>query len=121
VENRNLSLLDFVVNKGVVGVSKPIAINDLSSDHVPICFEIPTSPADFPDDLKTRNFAKANWKLFRQKLTTLEVSKRSHQIRSLDEIDKSIDHFVSSVNSALGEAIPLERPRAFRYPSSRKI
>jgi hypothetical protein len=118
---RKLSLLDFVVSKGVVGISKPIVINDLSADHVPISFEIPTSSADFPDDLKTRNFAKANWKLFRQKLASLEVTKRSLQIRSIHDIDENVNVFVSTVKHAIEEAIPLKRPHTFRYPFSRRI
>jgi exonuclease III len=54
-----LSLIDFVVSKGVIGLSKPIAINDLSSDHVPIGFEIPVSSSEFPDEIKVKNFPRS--------------------------------------------------------------
>ena len=117
------SILDFAVTKGVEGVSKPIVINDLSSDHVPIDFEIPTSSLDFPEEIRIKTFAKGNWNLFRKLITSdLETFKKSHpSIDSPLEIDESIEIFTAVINNAVSKSIPTKIPRNFRYPHSRHI
>jgi Reverse transcriptase (RNA-dependent DNA polymerase) len=118
------SLLDFVVTKGVVGVSKPIVINDLSSDHNPISFEIPTTFVEMSPELKIRNFKKANWKKFRTIIVSeLETCKKtaSYSLHSIDDIDYHIETFISIVTEATNKAIPLKSPYVFRYPHSQLI
>lgn len=114
------SLLDMVISKGSTGISKPVAINDLSSDHIPISFEIPTTSLDFPESIKIQNFTKANWKLFRSVVTSdIEAYKKTQIFfNTPTEIDKHIEMFNSIVNNAVSKAIPTMVPKSFRYPDS---
>ena len=115
------SLLDFVVSKGVVGISRPFVIHDLSSDHLPIGFEIPTTSLDFDEEIKFKNFKNAEWKLFRS-LISSDIE--SHQklpdfsCNTSQEIDKQIDTFNSIINNAVSKSVPLKVTQKFRYPDS---
>ena len=117
------SLLDFAVTKGVVGITKPMVINDLSSDHLPIAFEIPTASLDFPTETRVKNFAKSNWKLFRSMISAdIEIFQKSHlSISTPQEIDEAIETFNKIINNAVSKAIPTRVQRNFRYPNSKLI
>jgi hypothetical protein len=117
-----LSLIDFVVSKGVIGVSKPTVYDELSSDHMPVSFDVPVSSAEFPDDIKVKNFLKANWKLFRALVTTdIEYLIENHPLESTQDIDEFIAEFKQIIDNAITKTVPLKSPHVYRYPFSAKI
>lgn len=116
------SIVDFVLSKGIFGISKPISINDLSSDHLPVEFNIPFF-AQLPEELKIPNFKKANWKEFRRQI---EINLHAHttsepEFNSFDELDSHIQAFSTIVLKAEKVSIPLKKPYIFRYPFSQEI
>lgn len=117
------SIVDFAISKGVVGIQKPVVIDDFSSDHMPICLVLPFNVA-FPREAKIPNYAKANWEKF-QSIVDNEVQSLTREphfsLSSPQGIDNSIESFTKLVLSAADRSIPLKKPNVFRYPNSVEI
>lgn len=116
------SIVDFVLTKGVIGMSKPITINVFSSDHLPISFDFPFS-VGLPAEVKIKNYSKANWKVFREKLSS---SLEAHVLNGVSmENSEMIDYQIRSLNKCLLTAssvsVPMKKPYLFRYPTSDEI
>lgn len=116
------SFLDLVISKGLFGISKPKAIDDPSSDHRPIVFEIPViiSPES---PLLIRNFKEANWRKFRQSIISqLDSSQHSPGlIESTNAVDEAVDSFLNMISVAMETSIPRKKPFLFRHKFSQKI
>lgn len=63
------SIVDFVISKNINGISSPRVVNELSSDHIPINFQIPNN-ITLSKSNQMFNFNKANWKQFRLSINT---------------------------------------------------
>jgi exonuclease III len=114
------SIVDFVISKNVHAISKPNSHNDLSSDHIPILFEL-NSNFDHKDT-KTFDFNKANWTLFRHSLDSKLVNISNNiTLSSKNLIDSTIEKLNNAILSSADEAIPKKRPYSFRYPFSEEI
>lgn len=117
------SFLDLVISKNVFGISKPITLNELSSDHFPVFFEIPFN-VPIHQSLKVFNYAKAKWKDFKGKISSDINSFTTLQSFSLDSstaIDSSIVTFNKFIQDAAKNSIPLKKPYEFRYKFSQKV
>jgi hypothetical protein len=115
-----LSFLDLVVSKGVAGISKPQILNELSSDHFPISFEI-SSNLSLPDDKLFPNFAKANWKSFRTKLAEDLEPHLSLALSSPSEIDNAVSQFSTSVKKASDNSTPMKKRSQYRHKFSPQV
>lgn len=109
------SIVDFVITKGVFGLSKPKSNNIFTSDHLPITFDFPFD-ISFPQELKVKNFNKANWKIFREKFSS---SLEAHNLLNLSfdnlmNIDLHIDALNKILVSASEASVPLIKPFAFK-------
>lgn len=111
------SIVDFILSKGILGVEKPKVIEEGRSDHFPISFSLPFSVA-MPAALKIKNFAKADWKKFRNTVAT-EIG--SLHTLDLDPIDVRIEKLTEMIKKAEKLSIPIKNPTIFRYPSSVEI
>jgi endonuclease/exonuclease/phosphatase family metal-dependent hydrolase len=103
------STLDIVLSKQVNGISDLTTLNELSSDHLPVVFEIPFNNS-VPKDEKILNFKKADWKKFKLEL---DVSSFALLNSPLDlKSTEGIDDFIGSVNfsilKATKSAVPLK-------------
>jgi hypothetical protein len=116
----NLSFLDLVISKGVAGISKPKTLNELSSDHFPISFEIPSNHS-LPVDLLVPNYAKANWKSFRRKLTEKLEPHSTYRLLSPSDIDNAVSLFSRSVKGAAEQTIPLKKRCQYRHKFSPQV
>jgi hypothetical protein len=117
------SFLDLVISKHVVGISKPQAVNELSSDHLPIVFELPFNMT-VNKELFLSNYAKADWKKFRGSFsrdieTFTECS--SFSLNSQHDIDLGIVKFHELINKASKVSIPRKKRFIYRYAFSQKI
>lgn len=111
------SVVDFVLSKSILGISKPVTIDEGRSDHFPISFNIPFSVA-MPASLKIKNYAKADWKSFRNNVA-VEIG-ALHLVDN-DSIDVRVEKLSKIIEKADKRSIPLKNPRIFRYPSSSDI
>lgn len=111
------SIVDFALSKGILGISKPISINEGRSDHWPISFHIPFAAA-MPANVKIKDFARADWRLFRNTVAT-EISSLS--LNKSKSIDERVEILSRSIENADKAAIPVKTPLVFRYPSSLEI
>jgi hypothetical protein len=115
-----LSFLDLVISKGVTGISKPKTLNELSSDHFPISFEI-YSEISLPVDELVPNYAKAHWKLFRSKLTQDLEPLQTFSLLSSSDIDLAVSQFTLAVKKASDESIPLKKRSQLHYKFSPQV
>jgi hypothetical protein len=118
----NPSTVDFVLSKAINGISDPVTINALSSDHLPIIFSVPfNSPTT--KDCRIFNYAKANRKKFRQ---TLEAS--VHDLKSQfsimdteQKIDECVEKISDHIHAAINKSVSKKFPYRFRYAYSPEI
>lgn len=112
------SIVDLVLSRGILGISKPISINDLSSDHRPVEFTIPISIHLHPS-LKIKNFRRTNWDLYRS--TIVEKLAKNVSIDSETDIENQVEILSNLILEAQDIAVPLSKPYTFRYPQSQEI
>lgn len=118
-----LSIIDFVVSKNLIAITKPKVILDMSSDHRPIEFTIRAETA-IPAEFKIKNYKKTDWKAFRHFVEddcNEHSGSQSHVICPKIEIDEEIDLISSIIKSAVDKSVPNCSPNKFRYPFSREI
>jgi hypothetical protein len=115
-----LSFLDLVISKGVTGITKPNTLNELSSDHFPISFEI-LSNLSLPVEELVPNYAMANWKTFRTKLSEELKSHLSNSLLSPSDIDNAVSLFSRSVKGASEQTIPLKKRFQLRHKFSSQV
>lgn len=117
------SFLDLVVSKNVTGIKRPETLNQLSSDHFPITFQIPINiPVE--ESMKLPNYAKANWKKFREQLSseTKSITKSpKFSLHSQINIDENILALEGIIKKATKDSVPLKKPYQFRYVFSQKV
>ncbi len=120
--NGSPSAIDFVISKSMPGISDPITINDLSSDHLPISFLVPYNNV-IPSPVKMFNYKKANWKKFRSLLecSSSELIQKFSSINSIQSIDNAIDEVTRAILTAENESIPKRNPFRFRYQYSTEL
>lgn len=106
------STLDFALSRGINGISDLLTLNELSSDHLPVMFDIPFQDS-VPKDEKILNFKKANWKKFKLKLDVDSydlLNSEALNIRTTEGIDEAIDRVNLFIEEATKIAVPL-RPQ----------
>jgi endonuclease/exonuclease/phosphatase family metal-dependent hydrolase len=118
----NPSAVDFVISKMKNGLSKPKALNILSSDHHPISFYIDSSFSS-PLIPKIFNYKKANWKKFRSLLNdgSDQINCQFPILNSKQKIDACIELFTSKITLATNSSIPKKMPYKFRYSFSAEV
>lgn len=116
------SALDFVISKAIRGVTDPIVINDLSSDHFPLSFSIPFDTSVLKN-LEIFNFRKADWKKFKSKLifSSFELNEKFPVLNTPQLIEDCISKLEETVHKAMKESILKKLPYKFRYPYSDEV
>lgn len=115
------STVDSVVSKLLFGISDPLVVNDLSSDHCPIKFNLPLNTT--PVNIKTFCFKKAHWKNFKSQLilSASVLEEKFPILSSASVIDSCVDAISKEISSAMDKTIPKKLPFSFRYPYSKEI
>lgn len=118
----DFSVVDFVISKSFSNISPVKVLNDLSSDHLPIVFDI---DFDFPfnDEQTFFNFSKANWKKFRQTLETSahKINEEHVDLSSASLIDACIENVNHAIIQAASESIPKKKQYSHRYPYNQLV
>ena len=109
------STLDLVLSNNQLNMTKPMSRNELSSDHLPVTFEI--QPSSTPEQLtpSVRCYARANWVTFQRKLNA-KFDMSDPMITSIQDeagIEAAINYFQNSVIEAESVAVPTVVPRPY--------
>ena len=114
------SIVDFGITKNFDFISKINVSNDLSSDHLPVIFEIDFCVAF--NDIKIFNFSKANWtnvkKDFDKRFQSLDIP---NNFNSESKLNKAVEFFQQTVETVSIKNIPVKQPYFFRYISNTEI
>lgn len=91
------TLPDLVISKNLADITQPIAITALSSNHLPVCFDILLS---FDRVSKLQYvYSKADWDLYRLHINrNLQLS--SHILPNTFEVEKAISYFTDLLHQA---------------------
>lgn len=118
----DVSVVDFVISKLFANISPIEVINDLSSDHFPILFNI---DFDFPfeSEKKSFNLAKANWRAYRERLEihTVTLSEKYQSFSNESDIDECIVELNSAIKDAAEQSIPRKGQYSHRYPFNQTV
>jgi hypothetical protein len=116
------STVDLALSKCLSGISNLKVINDLSSDHLPILFDI-SSFKSISSKNQIFDYSRANWKLFREEIL-LNLNFNDCIQSDLDST-KKIDDYIEDLNELVLKSanrhIPLKNAYYFRYPHSQSI
>ena len=120
---RRPSTLDLVLSNNMVDMSSLSAMNELSSDHLPVCFKVDVSvPFDHAIPT-TKCYARANWQLFQRSLNQ-NIDLTSPTVTSIDNAE-AIDDCIQTFTNALAEAeeiavpaVPVKRYDDVKLPDS---
>lgn len=115
------SIVDFVLSRDVLGVSNPVVFNDLSSDHLPISFEILSSQV--LDENLPYNYKKANWRKFSNILSfrSCQTDRNFPELNSRDLIDKCVEELTDNFKSAISVSVPKRKINPLKNPYSEEI
>lgn len=113
------STLDIVLSNNLVDMTKPVSHNELSSDHLPVTFEIKPSSDPEPAVDTIRCYARANWIAF-QRIINAKLDLNDPIITDIHDeatIDAAIDHFKNVTLEAESAAVPVITPRPYEVAS----
>lgn len=91
------STLDIILTNIPDNVTTPQALTELSSDHLPVIFEVNTS-ITLREPQRRRNYHRADWPRFQQLVE--ESLDDHHTLNTTEDIDRAIQ----SITDAIGEA-----------------
>ncbi|KXJ72203.1 hypothetical protein RP20_CCG018649 [Aedes albopictus] len=122
----NPSTLDIVLSNNLVNMSKPITLNELSSDHLPVCFEISLSAIPETITPTVRCYARANWPAFQRVVNARldPIDPLFANIQDEDGVNAAVRCFKEVLLDAESIAVPAIAPRPYevaRLPDETKL
>lgn len=115
--NRNVpSTIDIALSSGHNLINNIQTINALSSNHLPVLFDIVFSVSLHTIVNTKRCYSKANWPIFRKTIERKIDLTHVANLHSKEMIDAAIQNLIESIKEAENVAVPLEeiRPTAFK-------
>ena len=112
----NPSNIDLLITKNFNKFSNLKTINDLSSDHLPVTFQLNCNIRTnyLP---KRLDYKRANWKSFVDEINN-NINLNTTTISSEHEIDSQIEKLNSTIRSAIIKSVPSVKVTSFKYPFS---
>lgn len=101
------STIDMFLTNGYNDVSDIFTINDLSSDHLPVCFKLDFSTVFKSAPRTQRCYARANWTLYKNYINDSINLPAASRLDAKCEIDDAIEQFTGLIRNAESLAIPL--------------
>ena len=116
----DLSTIDFALNKSSQQWSDLITVNELSSDHLPVCFSL-NSYIQSPAHNFNFNFAKAKWRNLRHFVNN-EIRNGSFSTDSHSEIDETVESMNTIIIEGMHKYIPIRsKPSHLRNKFSSNV
>lgn len=113
------STLDLVLSHNLVDMSKPVVLNDLSSDHLPVIFDIRCSIVPSLVSNTTFCYTRANWPAFQSALNRC-IDLTNPIITTLNDgpaIERAISFFSESIIAAKNAAVPKVEIHPYQVPN----
>ena len=113
--DRRPSTLDIVLSNNLVDMSALTVVNDLSSDHLPVRFDVNVSVPFNHTPPTTKCYNRANWQLF-QRVVNEKIDLTSPDVANLDSpeaIDRCVEFFTSTLLEAETFAVPVVPVRTY--------
>lgn len=111
----NPSTLDLVLSNNVTDMTKPTVLNELSSDHLPVTFEVSLTAATEAITNTVRSYARADWPAF-QRVVSAKLNPTDPVITGIQDvagIDAAFDYFKDALLEAESVAVPQFTPRPY--------
>jgi Reverse transcriptase (RNA-dependent DNA polymerase)/Endonuclease-reverse transcriptase len=105
------STVDVFLTNGYNGISDVSTINDLSSDHLPVCFKVEFSSTFKSIPQSQRCYAKANWPLYKDYISNSIDLIPASRFDTIMQIDDAIEKFTALIKRAENLAIPYIKHR----------
>lgn len=102
------STLDLALTNIPQLISNPCTLNELSSDHLPVVFNI-SSSAQLISDLGY-NFSRANWKLYKRFVRAYYQNINFYSMNTSAEIDECIENFTFCLLEGVRQFVPMQTP-----------
>lgn len=96
------STLDLVISNNLLDMTKPSTINELSSDHFPVTFEIKLRSAILPSLATYRCYSRADWQKFQQEVNS-KIDLSNPSVTALN-CEADVDRSIYSLNTIIQEA-----------------
>lgn len=110
------STLDLVLSNNLLDMTKPVTLNELSSDHLPVMFNISLIMPPEQTAPKFRCYARADWNRFKRELNT-KLDLLNPAITSLDnfaDVDGAIEFLSTTILEAEAVSVPEVRKRTYQ-------
>lgn len=114
--NRRPSTLDLVLSNGLHSISNLQTIQDLTSDHIPVRFEIDSTTISYSHPRSIPDYSRADWRGFKTFLDE-NIDLQQLDLSSVFEtyqIDNYIDYFTTIIHQAHDRFIPRTVPDRFK-------
>lgn len=103
------------------------SVQDLSSDHLPVHFQLNSNPQNYNVNCRL-NYSAANWKLYKTILNcnlNLSSDSKIRNIQSYNDIDEQISYLNNIILTAKDKCVPFFRPTSnnieFQIPEPTKM
>ena len=110
------STLDLTLSNNLLDMTKPIVLNELSSDHRPVLFDVSlTAPIELSTP-KFRCYARADWSRFQREIN-LKLDLQSpvvNEILSEANVDTAIEFLTTVLLDAEAAAVPEVQQRSYQ-------
>lgn len=101
------STIDLVLSNGLASVTNMQTINDLSSDHLPVYFNLDHQINRVPSN-SMRNYAAANWEMYKSMIDdNIDLRAASNEINSIESVNTAITNLFTIIKRAEERAVPL--------------
>lgn len=100
------STVDMFLTGGSNGISDIVTLNDLSSDHLPVCFKLEFSSSVRSKIPNQRCYARADWLLYRSYISDGIDLLSASRLDSSNKIDDAIAKLTALIKDAENLAIP---------------
>lgn len=113
------STLDLVLSNNLIGMTKPTTQNELSSDHLPVTFDVRLDAEPTESVPTFRCYQRADWRRFQRvvdsKIDLLHPTYAT--LHSEADVDRAIDNFTQTLLEAESVAVPSVIARGYDAPS----
>lgn len=110
------STIDVLLSNGLIVIKDLKTINELTSDHLPVFFQVELSNELRPTPPMRKRYNEADWAKYKSCLNdSINLLSFTSQLNSVVDIDTSIDTLVKSIKKAEDISIPVTK-KANRFP-----